>query len=229
MTPVPDHPLRAGDAAPNFHLPSVNREGILSLDDYRGRTAVMVGLFRGLHCPFCRRHIARLDLARDKLAQEGVATVAVVNTQLERARQYFQYRPTRMDLATDPEVQTHRAFGVAKVAILPDTADPRELQWPKTCTMAQLMTNSMNPTGELPEKMSLVAAMELLNKRDGFESTEVDMQMFAAHGTQFNSHFLIDADGVIRWSYVEARDNADQLGSFPGEDEMIAAAKAVRR
>jgi hypothetical protein len=100
MTPAPDPRLRSGDAAPNFHLPSVNREGILSLDDYRGRTAVMVGLFRGLHCPFCRRHIARLDLARDKLAQEGVATVAVVNTQLERARQYFQYHPTRIDLAT---------------------------------------------------------------------------------------------------------------------------------
>ena len=103
MTPAPDPPLRSGDAAPNFHLPSVNREGILSLDEYRGRTAVMVGLFRGLHCPFCR-HIARLDLARDKLAQKGVATVAVVNTQLERARQYFQYRPTRIDLATDPDV-----------------------------------------------------------------------------------------------------------------------------
>jgi peroxiredoxin len=131
--------LQSGDAAPNFELPAVNREGIVSLGDYRGKSPVMVGLFRGLHCPFCRRHIARLAMVRDKLAQEGVATVAVVNTQLERARQYFQYRPTRMELASDPEVNTHRAFGVAKGAVLPDSTDPRELHWPRTCTVAQLL------------------------------------------------------------------------------------------
>ena len=48
----------AGDAAPRFDLPAVNREGRVSLDDYVGRTAVLVGLFRGLHCPFCRRQVA---------------------------------------------------------------------------------------------------------------------------------------------------------------------------
>jgi len=42
-------PLRPGDPAPNFTLPAVNREGHVSLDDYRGRGAVLVGLFRGLH------------------------------------------------------------------------------------------------------------------------------------------------------------------------------------
>src|SRR6478752_4297480 len=121
---TPDQPLKPGDLAPNFRLPAVNRDGEVSLEDYRGKSAVMVGLFRGLHCPFCRRHIARLAVARDKLAHEGVATIAIVNTELERARQYFQYRPTRMDLATDPEVQTHRAFGVAQLAIMPDDTDP---------------------------------------------------------------------------------------------------------
>jgi hypothetical protein len=103
------------------------------------------------------------------------------------------------------------------------------LQWPRTCTVAQLLASSINPTKELPEPMNLLAAIETLNARDGFEDTEVDKQMYAEHGTQFNSHFLIDAGGVIRWSHVEAPDNADQLGSFPGEDEMIAAARGVRR
>ena len=42
-------PLRPGDAAPDFTLPAVNREGQVSLDDYRGRGPVLVGLFRGLH------------------------------------------------------------------------------------------------------------------------------------------------------------------------------------
>ena len=42
-------PLRPGDPAPSFALPAVNREGRVSLDDYRGRSPVLVGLFRGLH------------------------------------------------------------------------------------------------------------------------------------------------------------------------------------
>jgi peroxiredoxin len=41
--------LRPGDPAPHFALPAVNREGKVSLDDYRGRSPVLVGLFRGLH------------------------------------------------------------------------------------------------------------------------------------------------------------------------------------
>jgi peroxiredoxin len=40
---------RLGDPAPYFALPAVNREGKVSLDDYRGRSAVLLGLFRGLH------------------------------------------------------------------------------------------------------------------------------------------------------------------------------------
>jgi len=229
MSAIPDHPLQPGDAAPSFRLPAVNRDGLVSLEDYRGKCAVMVGLFKGLHCPFCRRHIARMAVTRDKLEEEGIATLAIVNTQLERARQYFRYRPMRVELASDPEVQTHRAFGVSKMVLLPDSADPQELQWPKTATMAQLMAVSVNPTGELPQKMGLMAAFELLNQQDGFEMTEVDQQMYAAHGTQFNSQFLIDTNGVIRWSYVEAQGGPDELCSMPGEEEMIAAARAVSR
>ena len=41
--------LHPGDPAPDFSLPAVNREGQISLDDYRGRSPVLVGLFRGLH------------------------------------------------------------------------------------------------------------------------------------------------------------------------------------
>ncbi len=46
MTSVP---LRPGDPAPHFALPAVNREGQVSLDDYRGRSPVLLGLFLGLH------------------------------------------------------------------------------------------------------------------------------------------------------------------------------------
>lgn len=42
-------PLEPGDRAPSFTLPAVNREGVVSLEEYRGKQPVLVGLFRGLH------------------------------------------------------------------------------------------------------------------------------------------------------------------------------------
>ena len=95
-------PLRPGEAAPDFGLPAVNREGTVSLDDYRGRSPLLIGLFRGLHCPFCRRQVVQLGAVQDRLRPLGVETVAVVNTPPERARLYFKYRPARVLLAADP-------------------------------------------------------------------------------------------------------------------------------
>src|SRR5258706_11433468 len=115
-------PLQPGDRAPDFELPAVNQEGVVSLAEYRAKGPVLVALFRGLHCPFCRRQIANLAATRNRLAQEGVETLAIVNTPAPRARQYFQYRPTPVVLAADPDVQTHRAFGLGETAMLPDDA-----------------------------------------------------------------------------------------------------------
>ncbi len=49
MTTTPPRPLQPGDRAPDFTLPAVNREGSVSLADFRGKQPVLVGLFRGLH------------------------------------------------------------------------------------------------------------------------------------------------------------------------------------
>jgi peroxiredoxin len=40
---------------------------MVSLDDYRGRSPVLLAMFRGLYCPFCRRSIAQLGTTTDKL------------------------------------------------------------------------------------------------------------------------------------------------------------------
>ena len=41
--------LEPGDRAPDFTLPAINREGVVSLGDFRGKRPVFLGLFRGLH------------------------------------------------------------------------------------------------------------------------------------------------------------------------------------
>jgi len=49
MTVDPRRPLQAGEQAPAFTLPAINREGVVSLEAYRGKSAILVALFRGLH------------------------------------------------------------------------------------------------------------------------------------------------------------------------------------
>src|SRR6185503_17511492 len=96
--------LQPGDPAPDFALPAVNREGQVSLGDYRGRSPLLVGLFRGLHCPFCRRHVAAMAQLNPVLKEKGIECLAVVKTPVERARLYFRYHPLPGLLsASDPE------------------------------------------------------------------------------------------------------------------------------
>jgi peroxiredoxin len=224
MTSVPSRPLRPGDRAPSFALPAVNRDGQVELDDYRGKAPVLVALLRGLHCPFCRRHVVQLGITRDKLQREGVETLVIVNTPAERARQYFQYRPARVLLAADPDVQTHQAFGLPSVGIVPDDTDPATLQWPQRTTMAQLLSARFNPNGELPAPKNLIEASEMLNQKDRFELTEVDQQIRAAHANQAAGEFLIDPQGTIRWSYVEGAGGPSDLPNFPPSDDQILTA-----
>lgn len=227
MTKTSSRPLQPGDSAPSFVLPAVNREGAVALEDYRGKSPVLVGLFRGLHCPFCRRQVAQLGLTREKLTDEGVETLAIVNTQAERARQYFQYRPTRVLLAADPDVRTHRAFGLPEIGFVPDDTSPSELRWPQRTTMAIFLAARINPGGIFPEPVNVPTAMELVNKQEDFQSTEVDQQIIAAHGTQLTGAFLIDRDGTIRWAYIEAPNRPDELTNFPGDDEILFAARSL--
>jgi peroxiredoxin len=67
-----DHTLQPGDVAPNVVLDAITRQGKVAVDDYRGRTPVLIGIFRGLHCPYCRRHIAAMAQLGPALREKGI-------------------------------------------------------------------------------------------------------------------------------------------------------------
>ena len=160
---------------------------------------------------------------QEKLKPAGVQTLAVVNTTLDRARLYFKYRPTRVLLAADPEAGTHRLFGVP-------AGELGEVSgWPLRATPEEFGAVRINPTGELAAALQPMEANDELNRREGFQLTEVDQQILAAHGTQLVGHFLIDREGIIRWTHIEAGERMADLGKFPTEDEILAAARALPR
>ena len=213
------HLLQPGDRAPNVVLDAITREGRVALDDYRGHKPVLIGLFRGLHCPFCRRHIAAMADLHAVLRDKGVDALAVVNTPIDRARLYFRYRPMPSLLAAaDPERASHRAFGLPNPVITES-----ETEWPRKLGMDAIMQMRINPTGQLPEAMNPFAALETLNKTDGYEITAADQQMMAEGAAQLVGQFLLDRDGVVRWSFTEVPEGGRHMFAGPSSADVMSA------
>ncbi len=42
-------PIQPGESAPDFTLPALHQDGVVSLADYRGRSPVLLAIFRGLY------------------------------------------------------------------------------------------------------------------------------------------------------------------------------------
>ncbi|RST51508.1 redoxin domain-containing protein [Variovorax sp. MHTC-1] len=223
----PIRPLQPGEAAPEFALPAVNLEGAVSLAGLRGRP-FLIGLFRGLHCPFCRRQVMQLGHVQPALESAGVETLAVINTPLERARLYFRYRPTPIMLLSDPDCRTHQAFGVPHIEFLPEGSSERP-EWPSRASMADFEAARVNPTGELPEPLQPMASNGVLNAMDGFELDETDQAIFAQHSAQLVGHFLVDGAGIVAWAQIEALDGPNSLCIFPSAAQIIAAAGRLVR
>ena len=216
-------PLQPGERAPNVVLDAISREGKIAIDDFRGRKPVLVGLFRGLHCPFCRRHIAALSRLGPALSEQGVENLTVVNTPIERARLYFRYHPMPALLAaSDPERASHRAFGLPSVEFTEN-----ETAWPNKLSMATAMAMKVDLPGELPEPMNPMAAGAFLDKKDGYERTEVDLQMEATGHGQLVGQFLLDREGVVRWSFTEVPDGGRHMFGAPTTQELMSAVSRV--
>ena len=208
-------PLQPSERAPDFALPAVDREGQVSLADYRGKRPLLLAIFRGVYCAFWRRHLAHLAVTREKLRAVGVETLAIVATELDRARLYFRYHPTSVPLVADPELSTHRSYGLQEMPMTP-------------LTLLRMLTARVNPTGELPKPMSLLKVGGVLDRMDNFEATETDRDDKRRQGRQLIGQFLVDRDGIVRWLNIEgAKEGPAGLGKFPSDDELLAVARAL--
>jgi peroxiredoxin len=211
-------PLQLGERAPNFVLDAITREGKVAIDDFRGEKPVLVGLYRGLHCPFCRRHIATISKLTPALNAKGIESLTVVNTPIERARLYLRYHPmVGLLAASDPERASHRAFGLPNMQL---TEGESEL--PHKVSMRDVKSMRVDLPGEMPEPMDPFAALEYLNKKDNYEINEGDQQMIATGVGQLVGQFLLDRDGVVRWTFSELLDGG--LCARPNSEEMMSVA-----
>jgi peroxiredoxin len=215
MTAAMTQPVGPGQPAPDFTLPAVAGEDTISLSDFRGRSPVFLALMVGLWCPFCRRALAEISGYEGKLKALGVESVAVVATDPENARMYFRFRPTKLRLASDPYLSTHRAFGVPKPEPTPEMLEALE----------QII---VNPYGELPQAMPLPAAAKELDRIDGFVPSAKDQAEIDRQWPQLKALFMIDREGIVRWANIECQDEGlAGVGKLPSEDQIIDAARTL--
>ena len=208
-------PVQPGEMAPDFSLPAVHQGGSVSLSAYRGKSPVLVAIFRGLFCPFCRRAIAQMSAASEKLRRAGVEPLAIVATDLDNARLYFKHRPSKMAIVSDPDCTTHRAFGVPEPAM-------------NEQVMQAVQSTRVNPGGVLPEALPIPEAGEAMAKLDGYQMNATDQRDRERHAMQLKGQFLLDRDGVVRWANIEcAGEGLAGLGKFPSEAELLDAVKSL--
>ena len=214
-------PLQRGERAPNFVLDAITREGTIAIDDFRGDKPVLVGLYRGLHCPFCRRHIATISQLAPALSAKGIESLTVVNTPIERARLYLRYHPmVGLLAASDPDRTSHRAFGLPNMQITEDiTALPHKV------SMSDVKAMRLNLPGEMPEPMDPFSALEYLNKKDNYDITDADQKMVATGIGQLVGQFLLDREGVVRWTFSEVLDGG--MFAAPNSEEMMSVASRL--
>jgi len=154
-------------------------------------------------------------MTRDELLACGVETLAVVATDLHNARLYFKYRPARVPIAADPALMTHRAYGLPQ----PQLDDN---------TMQLLASTRINPTGELPEPVPVTQIGPLLDDADNFKKTDVDAKDLDRQWPMMRAQFLVDPDGIVRWTNVEcATEGLAGIGKFPTTEEVLAATRSL--
>src|SRR5215831_16815222 len=78
-------PIELGASAPDFTVTMVGTGQSVSLAEYLGKSPLLLGLYRGLYCPFCRRAVVTLGLVGDRLRALGIETLAVIGTTLDNA------------------------------------------------------------------------------------------------------------------------------------------------
>jgi peroxiredoxin len=216
--------VEVGDAAPAFTLPAVHRDGTVGLDDYRGKTGLLVAMFRGIYCAYCRRQMVQLAEIANALRKVSVEILVVVTTPVQRARVYAEFYPTTLPLASDPDMTTYKAFGLPRPIVISTGAT----DWPLTVNPDDIEeVVPVYTANEIAEPVSLGEAVRRFHAKDGFKPNEEDDRELEATWNQNSGLVLIDKYGIVRWVDVEAPGGFADWGHIAGNPEIVAAAQRL--
>jgi hypothetical protein len=202
----------------------VHRDGTVGLDDYRGKTGLLLAMIRGIYCSYCRRQMVQLAEIADALRRESVEILVIVTTPVQRARVYAEFYPTTLPLASDPEMVTYKAFGLPK----PEIVSAGATVWPSTVNPADIeRVVPVYTADEIAEPVSLGEAVRRFDAKDRFKANADDLREKEATWNQLSGLVLIDKRGIVRWVDVEAPGGFADWGHIASNPEIVAAARRL--
>ncbi len=157
----------------------------------------------------------QLQTTAEKLREIGVETLGIVGSAVERVRFYVRFRPVRCALGADPDLNTHHAYGVPQGPVTSELWDAVE---------SSARTAARELGVPVPESGAFAAIAGL----DGFETGDSERREMERHRLQFTGQFLIDREGIVRWSNIEcAREGLAGIDKVPSDEELLAAVRAL--
>jgi len=155
-------------------------------------------------------------MTAEKLREIGIETLAIVASKAERARFYLQFRPVQYPVGADPDLITHRAYGVPRTEMTPEIWGAVE------SVSADLLRGLQLQVSGSPH--------HAVDQLDGFEVTESENAELQRHQAQLTGQFLVDREGIVRWANIEcAQEGLAGVTKFPTEEELVAAAGNLSR
>jgi peroxiredoxin len=197
--------IEVGQKAPTFRLPA-GQGGEVGLDDYTGRSPVIVWFTKGMGCSFCRQHMSQLARAYPTIRDRGADVIEITPTPPERARFYAQHYRLPFPYLSDPEYAVHRAWGL--------DVQPNTLRYLVSAVVAG-MRLPPPPNDFGPAKPTLRELPKVVQQTDmGF--------------------FVLDRDGIVRYALSGSYVVQSSPGApapyaarpIPDQAEILAALEA---
>lgn len=161
--------IQIGQKAPSFRLPAA-QGGEVGVDDYRGRSNLILFFAKGMGCGFCRQKMSQLarGVARFRALETEIAMVTP--TPLARGQFYARNFQLPYPYLCDPDYRIYRVYGLG--------VRPHSFAWKtRVALRAHAMPQPENDFG--PAKPSVAELGRLLNDDDlGF--------------------FILDKEGIVR-------------------------------
>ncbi len=181
-----------GEAARSFRLPSASGTEI-GLDDFKGRSSVVLWFTKGMACPFCRQQMSQLARAYPVIKQHGAEVLEVTSSSPSQARAYARRFSLPFPYLCDPDRRVKGEWGLEKRAHSLGYYAKALVQGMRSAQPDNDFGKFMPPIPEMPAVLA-----------------DDDM-----------GFFIVDRAGVVR--YVLAGSYTAGTGSraIPGADEIV--------
>ena len=104
--------LKVGSQAPNFSAIDLN-DNVFSLNSTLGKGPVVLIFYRGQWCPFCNKHLRKLEENLEKIYEKGARVVAISPEKSEFLKRTAEKTHASFALLYDEGHKIAEAFDVA--------------------------------------------------------------------------------------------------------------------